>query len=429
MPLERGGDCQQIHRVQRKLHLILTSLALAWLGAACSSVPPKHVTSVPDTDAPQSLPTNAVAAVPAAIPAIINNLPPAQVLTNLATNGAIFLQPTNRVSSVPWVELGSVLNRLGGNLAYPPNVEKPVLDWTSGRNLVRMTVGTRQAKFNGQEFWLGFAPILIEGRPFLHPLDVEKHLATLAFGRTNLPLTRPRRVVLDAGHGGDNKGTKSVLGEYFEKDFALDWARRVKKRLEAKGIEVWMTRTNDATISLTDRTAFTERAGAELFVSLHFNAGSVKTNQRGIEAYCLTPLGMPSTLTREFEDNTAQEFPNNAFDQANFEWALRLQKALLNATGTEDRGVRHARFMGVLRGHNRPAVLIEGGYLSSPAEARVIADPNYRQKLADAVADGILALPRNHSPTLASPAPGAKPEPVKPVLSTISDGLKLPENP
>ncbi len=65
---------------------------------------------------------------------------------------------------------------------------------------------------------------------------------------------------------------------------------------------------------------------------------------------------------------------------------MRLQGALLHATGAEDRGVRRARFMGVLSGQNRPAILIEGGYLSNPAEAEKIESAAYRQKLAETVA-------------------------------------------
>jgi N-acetylmuramoyl-L-alanine amidase len=65
---------------------------------------------------------------------------------------------------------------------------------------------------------------------------------------------------------------------------------------------------------------------------------------------------------------------------------MRIQRTLLKVTGAKDHGVRRARFMTVLRGQNRPAVLVEGGYLSNPREARRIADPAYRQKLAEAVA-------------------------------------------
>jgi N-acetylmuramoyl-L-alanine amidase len=62
---------------------------------------------------------------------------------------------------------------------------------------------------------------------------------------------------------------------------------------------------------------------------------------------------------------------------------------MVRHAGAADRGVRRARFMGVLRGQNRPAVLIEAGYLSNPAEARKIAAAEYRQRLAEAVAQGL----------------------------------------
>jgi N-acetylmuramoyl-L-alanine amidase len=98
---------------------------------------------------------------------------------------------------------------------------------------------------------------------------------------------------------------------------------------------------------------------------------------------------MPSSLTRGYEDDPRQTFPNNTFDAENLRYAVRLQRALLPVTGKNDRGVRHARFLGVLRTQNRPAVLVEGGYLSNPAEAKKIGDPAYRQQLAEAVAKAL----------------------------------------
>jgi len=70
----------------------------------------------------------------------------------------------------------------------------------------------------------------------------------------------------------------------------------------------------------------------------------------------------------------------------NLQLAVKLHSALLHASGEEDRGVRHARFIGVLRGQKRPAILIEAGYLSNPAEAKLIESADYRQKLAEAFA-------------------------------------------
>jgi N-acetylmuramoyl-L-alanine amidase len=69
--------------------------------------------------------------------------------------------------------------------------------------------------------------------------------------------------------------------------------------------------------------------------------------------------------------------------------AERLHRALLHATSLEDRGVNRARFIGVLRGQRRPSVLIEAGFLSNPHEAKRIADPLFRQKLAEAVATAL----------------------------------------
>jgi len=109
----------------------------------------------------------------------------------------------------------------------------------------------------------------------------------------------------------------------------------------------------------------------------------------GLETYCLTPPGMPSTLTRGFPDIWSQVFPNNAFNAQSLGVAIRLQSVVAHETGLEDRGVCRARFIGVLRGQRRPAVLLEAGYLSNPHEARQIENPGFRQKLAQAIADAL----------------------------------------
>src|SRR6185436_4205318 len=99
----------------------------------------------------------------------------------------------------------------------------------------------------------------------------------------------------------------------------------------------------------------------------------------------LTPTGMPSNLVREYEDDPRETHPNNHYDDQNVQLATRLHRSMLQATGAQDRGVRRARFMAVLRGQQRPAVLLEAGYLTHAEEARRLADPEYRQLLAEAV--------------------------------------------
>ena len=137
------------------------------------------------------------------------------------------------------------------------------------------------------------------------------------------------------------------------------------------------------------RVATADRVKADLFLSLHFNSGLPNRALAGVETYCLTPVGMPSSLIRDYEDNFQHAFPNNSYDEQNFQLACRLHHFVVQGVCGADRGVRRARFMGVLRGQNRPAVLIEAGYLSNASEAKRIISPEYRQKLAEAVAGAL----------------------------------------
>jgi len=245
--------------------------------------------------------------------------------------------------------------------------------------------GSRNASWNGLQLMLGFAPLLVNDEIALHETDLEKNVEPLLAANESIQRTN-RLVVIDPGHGGGNTGTRSTLDGSMEKGYTLDWALRLAPLLESAGWRVLLTRTNDLELPLSDRVDFSNTNQADLFLSLHFNASGGGSVQSGIETYCLTPTGLPSGLTREYDDDVAQVFPNNRFDAENLRWALRLHSSLLKFTDANDRAVRRARFMGVLRRQECPAVLLEAGYLSNPAEARLIATGEYRQKLAEAVA-------------------------------------------
>jgi len=164
---------------------------------------------------------------------------------------------------------------------------------------------------------------------------------------------------------------------------------RLAPLLEARGWQVILTRTNDADIEVTNRVNFANAHHPALFISLHFNSSAPDHKQAGLETYCLTPTGMPSFITRGYPDLAYLNFPANAFDRASFLLAVKLQHTIVRATGEEDRGVRRARFLGILRGQHCPCVLIEGGYLSNPHDAQQIENPEFRQKLAEAVAAAV----------------------------------------
>jgi N-acetylmuramoyl-L-alanine amidase len=251
-----------------------------------------------------------------------------------------------------------------------------------------LAIGSREASWNGVEMLLGFAPELIDGQMFVHGLDLQKNLEPLLCAP---PLTfNPNRViVIDPGHGGSNVGTHSVLDGRFEKEFTLDWAKRLKPMLETNGWKVFLSRTSDTFLTNSDRVVFADSHNADLFISLHFNSGAPDEKPHGLTTFCLTPVGMPSTLTRGYADPWMEHLLNNAFDAQNLQLAIQVQSTLLRATDMDDRGVQRARFMEVLRGQKRPAILIEAGYLSNPHEAKRIEDSEFRQKLAEAVADAL----------------------------------------
>lgn len=251
---------------------------------------------------------------------------------------------------------------------------------------MEIVMNSRSAKWNGATLWLGYAPRLTDRRPHVHAIDLAKNLK---------PLLKPepqrqgnRTIVIDPGHGGGNSGTRSILSaDKFEKEYSLDWARRLKPLLEMKGWKVFLTRDSDINVALDERVAIAEQRKADLFVSLHFNSSFPKLDPNGVETYCLTPRGLPSTTVRSGRDNVNSSHPNNAHDAANLNLAARIHHSILSVTGAADRGVKRARFMTVLQNQNRPSVLIEAGFLSNPAEARLISSPAYRQKLAEAIAN------------------------------------------
>jgi N-acetylmuramoyl-L-alanine amidase len=344
--------------------------------AGCSTVSrqqPPEVTSVPEQN---------LVVAPA--------LPPKPIPAPVPVPAPAPAAPTNHFNlNETWISLERWSQASGfGTPQRIATDNTPVYSFAHANGGVAIKIGSQSAWWDGLEFRLGFAPQLIDGHPFVHSLDVRKNFIPLLDKTVRFKTNRV--LVIDPGHGGTDIGTHSVFNGHFEKEFTLDWARRLQSLLVTNGWTVWLTRTNDVNLPLPGRVAFAEQHKADLFLSLHFNSSFPDQEQAGLETYCLTPAGMPSNLTRGFKDDSALIFPNNSFDAENLQLAMQLHHALWKVNGHLDRGVRRARFLGVLQGQNRPAVLVEGGYLSNPREAREIADPAYREKLAEAVAQALI---------------------------------------
>jgi N-acetylmuramoyl-L-alanine amidase len=295
---------------------------------------------------------------------------------------------------VPPVTTWTSLNRWAAahHIGVPHRLaDLPVTAYALGskNGVMVLGIGSHEATWDGIQINLGFAPEMIDGEIFLHGLDLQKCLEPLLCGPP-LAFGTNRIIVIDPGHGGSNVGTRSVLDGRLEKEFTLDWALRLKPLLETNGWTVFLTRTSDVYVTNANRVVFADAHRADLFISLHFNSTPDRDKKTGgLETYCITPTGMPSTLTRGYSDIWSENLPNNAFDAQNLQLAVRVHSTVLRSVGIEDRGVRHSRFETVLRGQNRPSILIEGGYLSNPAEAKMIESAEYRQKLAEAVANAL----------------------------------------
>jgi N-acetylmuramoyl-L-alanine amidase len=169
-------------------------------------------------------------------------------------------------------------------------------------------------------------------------------------------------VVIDPGHGGRDPGAIGI-GGLREKDINTTISNRVKQRLEAAGLAVLMTRNSDYWVGLEPRTDFANRAGADVFVSIHANAISMdRPDVNGLETYYYS---------------TGQRL------------AQSIHNRVLRSTDLGDRGVRQARFY-VLRHTAMPAVLVETGFLTGATDAARFRNPAAVNQIADAIAQGVL---------------------------------------
>ena len=249
----------------------------------------------------------------------------------------------------------------------------------------------REITLNGVQHWLS-APIYgSQDRLWISATDVLKTIdPILRQGRQSAPLN-VRTIVLDPGHGGHDRGAQGRTG--IEKTLTLDLAKRLQNHLAPTGLRIWITRTSDRFISLDGRPAYAKQKNADLFVSIHLNSAGIGSSAQGIETYSLSPAGAVSTSAPFRSWRSAQQEGSetgNRHDAQNIWLAHCIQKSLLRATGAPDRGVRRARFA-VLCAAPCPAVLVECGFLSNAAEERKLLEPAYRDRLAKAMADGILS--------------------------------------
>lgn len=312
------------------------------------------------------------------------------------------LWPTTKLRNMEYVSVRDLAKAFGLKVAWAKGGTVMILSDARG---VRFAFEGSQKDFffDGLRVFLGTPAVPHRDSLWVSQLDVVKIVAPLFRPATHvaaLPANTPGLIVLDPGHGGIDPGTQNQKLGLNEKTFTLDVALRLKKILELGGWRVLLIRDKDIELSkdkktdLLMRNEFANRHRADLFLSIHFNSapGSIA----GVETYSLAPQFMKSAGDDQGDDMTKVAFPGNRFDYANLLFGEKLHRAMITGLKTPDRGYKHAR-QAVLRMLACPGALVECGYLSNDAEARRIARPEFRQQMAESLADGV----KNYAATLA----------------------------
>lgn len=256
---------------------------------------------------------------------------------------------------------------------------------------------SRELYYNKRLLWLSFPLKQADGNLYLSRVDLVKLFE---------PLFRPYAieerktiagVLIDPGHGGADRGA-ITRGGLTEKTANLDTARRLREVLKARGIPAVMTRYENRTLSLKDRAKIAGKYPGYIFVSIHYNDGGHDSN--GVEVYSMTPRFSPSTSSGwRFRRSDREGYRGNQHDLMNVLLAKEIHQAILKIDGHPlDRGLKRARFW-VLRECPIPAVLVEGGFLSHRHEGEKIEQKAYRQKIAEAIAEGILSYKKTVNQT------------------------------
>ncbi|MEY2407852.1 MAG: N-acetylmuramoyl-L-alanine amidase [Verrucomicrobiota bacterium] len=253
-------------------------------------------------------------------------------------------------------------------------------------------IDSRKVSVKGIHVWLSVPVVMRGNSAYLAAADFIGTIQPLLFpakAATGRPI---KTIVLDPGHGGKDPG--NIEGKKQEKLYTLQLARDVRALLTKAGFKVHLTRDSDSLLDLETRPTIAQQRTADVFVSLHFNSadGPGAASVKGSEVYCLTPAHAHSTNDRGERGRTTT-LAGNRCDTRNVQLAYLMQKSIVDTAGSDDRGVKRARFV-VLKNAEMPAVLIEAAFMTNAGDARRIYNPVERRSLARAVADGITAYKR-----------------------------------
>jgi len=330
---------------------------------------------------------------------------PAGVLYELAVDGENFIVLFGSARAEPYTLTpeGAQLSSLGyarvGNGSALALIVGTVYPLSA--NGKGFEVGTLEAE-SGEVLYIDFGPTR-RGPQIAKLAD----LAVERLATVKRPASVQKTVVIDPGHGGYDPGT---LSDYVvEKDVVLAVGLLLKELLEARGIRVEMTRDDDNFVELEDRAKFAVPSKHNLFISLHANATET-AGAEGIETWVfgepqdgavidLAVLenggGLLGRARTEQAQAAVASIDGDLLREENLSYSTLLaenvQDDLIGLTGSQNRGVKHNYFV-VIRDARVPAVLVELGFVNHPVEGPKLAETDYQEMLAEALADGIDAF-------------------------------------
>ena len=215
-----------------------------------------------------------------------------------------------------------------------------------------------------------------------------------------------KTIVIDPGHGGKDPGAVSQARK--EKQIVLSLSKTLRDLLVKKGYNVRLTRETDVFLPLRKRTQFATNQKADLFISLHVNA-SLSVKAAGIETYYLALASDESARITAMRENAGAKYNMKELETLvgrilkesksteSRRLAELIQAQLASGKQVKNRGVKHAPFV-VLIGTKVPAVLVEVGFISNPAEGKKLTTKAYQHQLATSIAAGIEQYIKNIPP-------------------------------
>ena len=307
----------------------------------------------------------------------------------------------------PYVTPAELAQRLGMDYKLESSTGRLLLH-RSNQTLIVLAPRMRRALVADSFVDLPEPGLAMYGGSLATPASVADNLAALMPKSPQIPKPEHWKVVIDPGHGGKDPGAIGPRGTT-EKDTNLKIALRLRSALDSEGIQVVMTRDTDVFVTLGGRAEISRRESPDAFVSIHANAAE-SSRAKGIETYYITQKiddlarADKASLTPEGIEKfmgtpAVPSGPANQMLYAVLYEELRRESRLLatyiqdsladSLSPSPDRGVKEANFH-VLLGSICPAALVETEFLSNPSIEKLLSSPHYQEKIARAIAAGIV---------------------------------------